>query len=95
MRDVLSEIERLSFATSRSEKLLNTCQAKDYSARLCEEVLDFVRSCFEKGEIELNDLRGRLEICQSQLKSAEQEEEETRSLAVELETKSLRRSLRT
>ena len=48
-----------------------------------------------KFEIEMNELRGKLEVCQGQLKAAEQEEEETRSLAVELETKALRRSLRT
>ena len=95
MRDVLAEMERLSFATSRSDLLLSTCQNKDYSARSCKDVLDFVRSCFEKSEIEMNELRGKLEVCQGQLKAAEQEEEETRSLAVELETKALRRSLRT
>ena len=94
MRDVLAEMERLSFATSRSDLLLSTCQNKDYSTRSCKDVLDFVRSCFEKSEIEMNELRGKLEICQGQLKAAEQEEEETRSLAVELETKALRRSLR-
>ena len=88
-------MERLSFATSRSDLLLSTCQNKDYSARSCKDVLDFVRSCFEKSEIEMNELRGKLEVCQGQLKAAEQEEEETRSLAVELETKALRRSLRT
>ena len=95
MRDVLAEMERLSFATSRSDLLLSTCQNKDYSARSCKAVLDFVSACFEKSEIEMNELRGKLEVCQGQLKAAEQEEEETRSLAVELETKALRRSLRT
>jgi hypothetical protein len=95
LRSVLSEIDRLSFSTSTSDRFWMVCQDEDYSEKSCKDVVEFVRSCFEKCEIELNDVRRKLEVCQSQLETTEREEDENRSLAVELETKSLRRSLRT